>query len=624
MSLLQKTFRIGLGGRGTKEVERFISTHIGRDLTLIEGLDATSINSNTTELTLIYRDYPDTSPILASNPPNGFIASTGHPVDTLYLQYSTPIDKSSIQTGDIIIDGNVVTGGEFVIESGTNDYVMRIRTTAYYNDPSPFPGIHTALLDKSIKNTFGKEQNNSSLIGYTHSSRAGPSVGDPFVHSANDLRGTTKLRYAIFDSSVNTNKKLGEMIKTANELLAFTSVQKPNSTTEVFTLVTDQLEPRIVGTFPRQGANNPDTDEFKTLTLTFQDPIDVNQVSHQSGVFGLNAHFGLTNHIATGNVKAIDNKTVQLSVANQVIESSIQNNYMNVMVYAGLRAQGGLATTKGYTFGYSTNDFALAGGTGPEGPPGPTGASGVPGDPGGPPGPTGATGVSGIPGFSGVPGISGVPGADGRDGERGDTGVSGTRWYHSGGAPQDSFGAVPGDYFLHADNPFPGPGAIYQRVDTEWIITGNIRGPSGEKGEQGAGGIGGDPGPPGPEGATGASGAVGPAGESPAPTLSLPFTGVHDRVEIDLAFKVTSTSPYFTGDSFAVLNRDVSGNITSIDTYNDVSLSTQMFRKAIGRDVSGNITGVFTTDLCTQGTLRTIIERDVSGNITTVEKLYTQ
>ncbi len=422
-----KSFKVGLGGNGIYELEKFI-TSLGRDLSLVDSISASSINATTSELTLLYRDHPEVPSVQASNPPNGFIASSGTPVVQAYFQYSSPIGEASLQTGSIYVDSSQVTG-EWFIESGTNNYVMSVRTSPYYSEPLPALGLHSVRLNKSILSTRGLQQSNTTFVGYTHAEKAGATEGQESLYSRDDLRGIVKIRYALIDSTASTNKKVRELLKVGDELIAFTSVQKTADSAELYMLVAPRREPKVVTTYPRYGANNPDEHEFEHLTLIFKDDIDVDYLTTTDGAFAVNDSWSNTRDIPKEYITVIDSKTIQVAVNQFMSVAGITNNYVNVVLKVGLRSSSGLDLTKGYTFGYSTNLFLAGGGgavgpAGPQGPIGPTGASGLAGT-AGPPGADGVDGAQGPPGDAGESGVPGVSGARGISGSRGDTGPQG-------------------------------------------------------------------------------------------------------------------------------------------------------------------------------------------------------
>jgi Collagen triple helix repeat (20 copies) len=192
-----------------------------------------------------------------------------------------------------------------------------------------------------------------------------------------------------------------------------------------------------------------------------------------------------------------------------------------------------------------TGDQGATGETGPTGTPGtaantgctgPTGETGPTGIPGtaantGCTGPTGSVGNEGETGPTGTPGTAantgctgptGPTGSQGDDGDQGPTGIRGSLWDSNTGAPSAT-GGNSGDQYLDTET-----GDVYEWNGTTWIITGNIRGPTGSTGPTGAqGDVGatgaqgsagmkgatGDSGSTGDTGATGNSGSIGPTGD---------------------------------------------------------------------------------------------------------------
>lgn len=94
-----------------------------------------------------------------------------------------------------------------------------------------------------------------------------------------------------------------------------------------------------------------------------------------------------------------------------------------------------------------------------------------------------------------------VPGPIGPQGIQGAPGVRGSFWYSQSGAPTNTAGVNDNDQALDGTS-----GDVYEFVNGEWQLTGNIRGPQGIQGIQGIVGPTGPQGPQGPEGPQGPQG----------------------------------------------------------------------------------------------------------------------
>jgi Collagen triple helix repeat (20 copies) len=141
--------------------------------------------------------------------------------------------------------------------------------------------------------------------------------------------------------------------------------------------------------------------------------------------------------------------------------------------------------------------FSKSGEKGDAGATGPRGEEGV----------TGSTGATGMKGATGESGKDGIDGSDGETGPTGPTGIRGSSWNSFTGAP-GALTANTGDQYLDTDS-----GDVYEWVGNNWIITGNIKGPTGATGPTGMKGNTGATGPQGEQGLTGATGAQGEQGE---------------------------------------------------------------------------------------------------------------
>jgi hypothetical protein len=457
MELLTRTFVLGLGGQGKDEIERFIATNIGKDLSLIHSLSAVSLNPTTTQVTLTYLKAPAKS-VQTTSPIIGYLGATsGEAPNTVYFQYSSPVSEQSIDKGDILFDGISIDTGDYHLASGSSDYILSVAVFPYNSSGD---GLHTLLVDESIQNKRGDPQLNSTLFGYTLTPNAAPNIGEERLYSLHDIRGDVELKYAVLDSTSPSNQKIKEMLRPSEELIAFATVQKTTNTTEFFFLVVSRPEPRVVSTFPRMGASNPTTSPFDTITLTFAEDIDINQATTVNGTFLIHATYNSILGIPAARVTNLDSRTIQIDVANTLTDINVSTNYVTIFIPPGLKSAIGVPTTKGYMYGFVSSAFLSGGATGAQGPPGEPGESGA----------IGATGPSGA---AGAPGESGAIGASGSRGQSGSRGVSGSSGPSGAAGPQGDAGAT-GE-----------SGAI------------GATGPQGEAGPQG------DPGPQGPQGPTG-------------------------------------------------------------------------------------------------------------------------
>ena len=441
-----KTFKITSGGLGTEEVSRFISRTIGRDLSLIDNISAISLNSTTTEISLHYREEPLSS-IQTSLPPNGFVASTGSPLETVFLGFSSPINENSLVSGNISVDGVNLTGS-YRVEPLTENYILSIDLSGVYN---PLEDVHVVEIDESLKTIRNQDQPSNTVFGYTQSQSAIVNQGYEEVYSSNDIRGTAKLTYARIDSSLNTTEKVKELVGRSSDLLAFATVQKTANTTEVFILLLDKAEPVVASVFPRQGANNPVGEPFPSVVLTFKDPINTTQVTTRSGLFAIYQSYGSIISIDPSDITVINSRSISFDVNTLRNNYGISSPFINIFVRPGLQSANGIYLTKGYVFGHSSSTFTLGGGgSGPQGPQGPSGPAGT----------------------------------DGEDGE------DGSAWYHGTGVP--GTGDIPPP--LTADQPNndyyidEATADIYYRTGLNtWTYLINLSGAAGAEGNPGSG-----------------------------------------------------------------------------------------------------------------------------------------
>lgn len=148
----------------------------------------------------------------------------------------------------------------------------------------------------------------------------------------------------------------------------------------------------------------------------------------------------------------------------------------------GLKGEIGNVGTQGLKG--DKGDVGLTGANGPIGPTGLTGPIGNVG-PQGPKGDMGAIGTQGIQGpkgdtgpigTQGIQGPQGDPGSVGPQGPKGDTGnngLTGTIWHEGSGSPGITLGKD-NDFYLNRLT-----GDVFKKINSIWLSTGNIKGPTG-------------------------------------------------------------------------------------------------------------------------------------------------
>lgn len=561
MTLATKSFKISRG-QGVREVEVFIQREIGRDLSLIKGIQAVSLNENTTQLTINYLTAPE-KVLEISNPIPGLIVGSGTPPSGVVAQYASEFRPSSFTGGEQVqFDSFEIPSSNIHIETGGDNRIVTVDIGPYYNTDGT--GIHNLLIDDNVIKRDGTTQQHSALVGFTVSSSASPFVGNEIAYTASQIRGVANVRYTILNTSIaSSDRTLAQILANEKELYLFTTVRKSDSQTELFSVIVSDPEPRIVASSPPYGANHPENTSFNDIYLTYSHDLSRSQLGN-AAVYSIVRSPGDTIDIPASYITLLsDDRTVKIDIDSVIGDYSITNQYISVIQKPGLLSANGVATTRAYLLPYATNDLTAIGGTGPQGPAGADGASGLiyagtyspttkyiatnfvtylgsgwylpPGSPDSigdvPPvgdwdllvssGQRGEQGPQGVQGPQGDQGISGLEGAQGAQGIQGDQGVSGLEG--AAGADGQSGLIWAGEYSSTA--PYIATNVV-QYLGSGWVLppgspdsigdippAGNwsllaASGATGLEGSQGPQGATGPAGSDGSDGAVGASGLI--------------------------------------------------------------------------------------------------------------------
>jgi len=458
MSVLTKTFIIGRGGTGVRDIQSFIAREVGHNASLVKSISASSINDISTFLTLEYYDRPNTS-IEITSPVNGLITSTRTPPFVYHVQYSEPINTGTLAiSGQQILFETTYVTGQWVWETGMNNQILSISLSGvppFFSGTGQFSGNYTISFDKSIQSSDGDDQVSSSLYGFNLVREAAPFVGNEYLYTKDVKRGNIEVKYALIDTSTSPDTKIKTILSSLSaggELLSYTTVQKGLFQTELFAIVLTKPEPVPDSIYPRLGSMNLDSVQLRKVTVAFKNPINTGQAKAES-IFSLCKKFGTTLDIAPSYINILNSKMLTVDVANFYTDNSVANHYVSLMLKPGLRSDvsvGGEPSTRSYLLPFGT--FIPVGGAGvgatgpagPQGPTGPSGASGLSGaiGPRGPTGPSGASGLSGAIGPQGPQGIQGIQGPSGASGLSGATGPQGPQGIQGPAGPTGPSGAT--------------------------------------------------------------------------------------------------------------------------------------------------------------------------------------
>lgn len=346
MALVTKTFKISRGN-GVREVETFIDREIGKDLSLIKGLNAISLTENTTQLTVTYEKFPN-HVIDISNPIPGMIVASGSLPDGIVLQYASQFRPSTFSgTSQVQFNDSGIAPEDIYIEADGTDNIVTIDVSNYYG---AFSGIQNLTVDSTVKRLDGSSQLYSVLSGFTVTTTAAPFVGYETTYTAKQVRGSVGVRYQILDTSVaSADKALAQILANEKELLIFTTAKKSDSQTELFMIVVSKPEPRVISSSPPLGANHPASAPFGNIYLTFSHSLNRQQLESQDGVFSVVKQPGTTVDITKEYITLLDDdRTVVIAINNFYSDQSFTTGFISLILKSGLISSAGVKSTKSY------------------------------------------------------------------------------------------------------------------------------------------------------------------------------------------------------------------------------------------------------------------------------------
>lgn len=364
MALATKTFKISKG-EGIRDVDRFLGGAVGRDLSLIKGITAVSLNDQQTQLTLTYLTHPETVVDITSPVPGLMVGSAeGDPPSGLVVQYASQFDPLSVAGGaQIQFDGtNVTDSNDWYVEPAGDNSILSIDINDKYG--ATLTGIHNLLLDDTIlRKSDSQKQEHSILMGFTVTNTTSPFEGLQDLYTRHKKRGLAKVKYTTIDTSIkSTDKLIGEILSREKELLLFTTVKKGGNISELFMITIEETEPRIVATSPPLGANHPENTQFTELYFTFDRDLNRTQVTTENGLFAIVKTFSNTIDINASYLTLLDDdRTIKINISGVLTDNSISNQFLSIILKKGIRSAAGVATTRAFLLPFARNDLSGGG-----------------------------------------------------------------------------------------------------------------------------------------------------------------------------------------------------------------------------------------------------------------------
>lgn len=379
MQLATKSFIITRGGGGINDVTVFIASEIGRELSLIKSINASSLNDQATLLTLEYYVNFD-SYVDISSPINGLITTPDTIPEFYTFCFNNRIPFSSF-SGKVFQNNTGLTNFlPYVSGDYDNGYLVKIKS----NPTGSYSGNLITHISNELPNIFGHPQQYHSTQGLTLVHQASPYIGDQNLYTQRFLRGEAQCRYLLL-SKHEIDFFLKPILSEASSggtLISYTTCQKGNNYTEIFVLVLTKSEAIPIDVYPRAGAMNVDVNShLSEINISFNVPI----ASTIAPFIYVSRNYTDIVNIPNEYLDHIDDRTIAIDFARFYADYAFTGHYIDLVIGTGIKADlsaGGLSSTRPYLIPYSlyVSNVAvgtgLSGITGPQGPAGPAGPAG--------------------------------------------------------------------------------------------------------------------------------------------------------------------------------------------------------------------------------------------------------
>lgn len=380
MTLITKSFTITRGGGGINDVTVFVNREIGPELSLVQSIQASSLNDNSTLLTIQYKDKWEPY-IDITGPINGLITSRNSIPDFYVVCSNVPLSTGSL-SGNVLLN-NTGFSGNYSFPS--SNYIFGLDVSSIVT--GTYSGNLTFQFLEDIKTIDQKTVDNQILKGLTMVSQAAPYIGEDSLYCSKYLRGIASMKYIVLHGADKINDFLQaalSALKTGGELIAYTVCQKDKNTVEIYALILDKPEPIPFDVYPRLGAMNLDFGTHLTnLNIVFRKEISTSSIENKLKIF---TEFDTEHTIVPDYIDIENNRSINIRLKDFCEYISYSGHYVNIVLDTGIQSAlsvGGAVSTRPYLIPYSTyyNEVAvgtgLSGLVGPEGPQGPAGPAGT-------------------------------------------------------------------------------------------------------------------------------------------------------------------------------------------------------------------------------------------------------
>jgi len=343
MSVRSKTILVRKG-EGVDELSSFLYEKIGLDAYLIKGIASTPINDTTTQLTILYQEYPDQIVDNYSPRPGAIIpTSTVSSLFDTRILFNTPIDFGSIRSGSFVVDGQELDSSYVSPDYNSNNYFVKLNLTGHGGS-----GFHEFRIDSNKLTKFnGSSFDYSAVAGYTVHSFGSSHLGDKLDPYPSRRRGLVRAEVVRSSKGISPQQTIEEYLSQRGldkeQLLTYTFVSRNDNIVEIYFLYISQLEPQIVEGYPLTNTLIPFGSNISNVTFVFSTKLDTAQLTTVDGLFTIESDYNTSTDVLASDIIVLsDQKTVRIDISGYCYQDRIYS----IVARPGIKSLAGIVKQK--------------------------------------------------------------------------------------------------------------------------------------------------------------------------------------------------------------------------------------------------------------------------------------
>lgn len=310
MYLLSKSFLVRRGDN-LGDITEFLKSRIGLDAFLIRDIQAESVNSESTRLTILYQQSPD---VIVSNilPKKAGLYTTQVAGSSFHskILFSEKVDFGTLISGSILVDGAAVPASALSGISDSNYYGVSVDLSSHTAS-----GFHYIQIDRDVlKTKDGRKFDYSPIEGYVVHGLPTPNPGDELPSYSRRIRGEVTVDVVRANKSTNVQKLISETLSVKNidpsSLLAFAQTRLDDNLLEIYYIYVGKPEPIIIDGFPLNNSFFPDSSPPDKISFVFNSQLDTSAIQTRS-LFDVFSGFSAKRAIDPADISVLsDNRTI--------------------------------------------------------------------------------------------------------------------------------------------------------------------------------------------------------------------------------------------------------------------------------------------------------------------------